>query len=164
MYLNDVNTGGDISLFDDDDDPGSDAQSLFLCVFRDLTPEIEYRQAIADQCIELERANTELQRLSELKNEFLANMSHEVRTPMTAIFGHAESLLDGVAGAKEEVLDSVYTILQNGEHLLEILNDILDLSKIEAGKLSVENIPCSLFQIMANVESLMQARAEQKGL
>ena len=91
-------------------------------------------------------------------------MSHEVRTPMTAILGHAEGLLEGPMNSNSEAMDSVCTILQNGEHLLEILNDILDLSKIEAGKLSVEKIPCSLFQIMADVESLMQARAQQKGL
>ena len=100
------------------------------------------------------------------KSEFLANMSHEIRTPMTAILGFAETLRDdtgddlGVMGRE----DAVNTILRNGEHLLTIINDILDISKIEAGKMVMEEIPCSPFELVSDVHSLMKVRSDSKGL
>jgi len=97
------------------------------------------------------------------KSEFLANMSHEIRTPMTAILGFAESLYeeDLPAQARRDAAD---TICRNGHYLLNVINDILDLSKIEAGKLEVEAIPCSLCQIVAEVADLARVRADAKGL
>ncbi len=101
------------------------------------------------------------------KSEFLANMSHEIRTPMTAILGYADLLLTDEAehgGLPEAEAAYLRTIQRNGVHLLQIINDILDLSKIEAGKLEVEQIPCSPRQIVAEVMSLLRGRAETKGL
>jgi len=101
------------------------------------------------------------------KSEFLANMSHEIRTPMTAILGFAELLrgaLENRADISTECKQAVDTIHRNGEYLLRIINDILDLSKIEAGKLIVEQVPCDPYQIMREVKSLMQVRADAKGL
>jgi len=100
---------------------------------------------------------------SRSKSEFLANMSHEIRTPMTAILGFADLLLTTNQSPASRV-DCVQTIRRNGEHLLGIINDILDLSKIEAGKLSVENIPCSASQIVAEVAALMRVRAATKDI
>jgi PAS domain S-box-containing protein len=97
------------------------------------------------------------------KSEFLANMSHEIRTPMTAILGFAETLLD-VEMLEPDRVAAVQTIRRNGEHLLQIINDILDLSKVEAGRLEVESIPCSPMQVLAEVRTLMQVRADAKGL
>ncbi|MFQ5429703.1 MAG: PAS domain S-box protein, partial [Phycisphaerae bacterium] len=97
------------------------------------------------------------------KSEFLANMSHEIRTPMTAILGFSETLLDTDLSDADRI-DAVRTIQQNGEHLLAIINDILDISKVEAGKLEIETIPFSPFQIVAEARSLMRVRAEEKGL
>jgi CheY-like chemotaxis protein/HPt (histidine-containing phosphotransfer) domain-containing protein len=90
-------------------------------------------------------------------------MSHEIRTPLTAILGFAENLLDP-ATSEYERRDAVKTILRNGEHLLGILNDILDLSKIEAGKLAVERIEVSPTRLAADVIAIMRVRAEAKGL
>ncbi len=89
-------------------------------------------------------------------------MSHEIRTPITAILGFVEVLLEEhqVDWGKEELA----TIQRNGEHLLAIINDILDISKIEARRMTVERIPCSLLQLLADVNSLMQVRAAAKGL
>lgn len=101
-----------------------------------------------------------LRRANSAKSEFLANMSHEIRTPMTAILGYADILLENLHD--DESLTAVATIKRNGEHLLELINDILDLSRIESGKLAVEQLPCSPAQLISEVFSLMRVRAEGK--
>ncbi len=128
------------------------------------------KQQLQAQQIELEAINQELdaarlaaEAASQTKSAFLANMSHEIRTPMTAIIGFAENLLD--AGLPEsERIEAARTIRRNGRHLLDILNDILDLSKIEAGRLDLERRRCSPVEIIADVCALMQVRAAEKGL
>jgi signal transduction histidine kinase/DNA-binding response OmpR family regulator len=97
------------------------------------------------------------------KSAFLANMSHEIRTPMTAIVGYADLLLDP-RQTQSDKLDNLQTIRRNARHLLELINDILDLSKIEAGKMTVERLACDLPQLIGDVVSLMRPRAMEKGL
>ena len=100
------------------------------------------------------------------KSDFLANMSHEIRTPMTAIIGYTELLAEdgNRANAPRRRLDYVDTIRRNGEHLLTIINDILDLSKIEAGKMTVESIATQPSQIFHDVVSIMQVKASEKNI
>ncbi|HEX4056046.1 MAG TPA: ATP-binding protein [Tepidisphaeraceae bacterium] len=100
---------------------------------------------------------------SRTKSEFLANMSHEIRTPMAAILGYADMLLDK-GQFNSEQLEYIQTIRRQGEHLLTILNDILDLSKIEANKIQIERLACSPCQIVNESVSLMRVRAREKNL
>ncbi len=97
------------------------------------------------------------------KSEFLANMSHEIRTPMTAILGYAELLGDSHRSPEEQAA-WVQVIRRNGKHLLAVLNDILDLSKVEAGAMSAQLQPTSVVQIVHEVLSLMQVRARERGI
>ncbi|MFP4599358.1 MAG: ATP-binding protein [Persicimonas sp.] len=93
---------------------------------------------------------------------FLANMSHEIRTPMTAILGYADLLNARLEDPKD--LRYIGTIKRNGEYLIEIINDILDLSKIEAGRLEIDPQQFSLPELVEDVVSLMQVRAEESAV
>ncbi|MEM7166795.1 MAG: CHASE domain-containing protein [Planctomycetota bacterium] len=97
------------------------------------------------------------------KSEFLANMSHEIRTPMTAILGFADVMLEPNLNEKERE-SHIRTIKRNGDHLLALLNDILDLSKIDSGRLEVEQIPVSIPEVLTDVSSLLEVRAAGKGI
>jgi signal transduction histidine kinase/DNA-binding NarL/FixJ family response regulator/HPt (histidine-containing phosphotransfer) domain-containing protein len=111
----------------------------------------------------IRKAKEAAEAASVAKSQFLANMSHEIRTPLTAILGFAENLLDVAMGDHERRI-AIKTILRNGEHLLEIINGVLDLSKIEAGRLDVELLRVSPAQLAADVVSIMRVRADAKGL
>ena len=111
---------------------------------------------------DLQEAKMAAEAANRSKSEFLSNMSHEIRSPMAAILGFTEIL--GQNLEKPENLAAIDTITRNGEHLLQVLNDILDLSKIEAGKLEMENIGCQPCDVVADMASLMRVRAVAKGL
>ena len=114
----------------------------------------------------LEQARVAAEAATRTKSEFLANMSHEIRTPLTAILGYAELLReDGdLAQAQDRRLQAIDTIRGAGQHLLAVINDILDISKIEAGKMTVERVETPLVSILHEVESLMVPRARGKGI
>ncbi len=115
---------------------------------------------------ELSKARESAEVASRIKSEFLANMSHEIRTPLTAILGYCDLLRDDAITeqAPPKRIQSIDTIRRAGEHLLVVINDILDLSKIEAGKLTTELIETQLTQVLAEVDSLMRPRISSKGV
>lgn len=125
--------------------------------------QISERYALAEAQTKLEAAARAANEANRLKGEFLANMSHEIRTPMSAVIGYADLLMDPQLGASDRV-NYVQTIRRNGEHLLGIINDILDISRIEAGKMTAEQIVCSPAQLLVDVASLMRVRAVEKQL
>ena len=136
---------------------------------RDITDRRKAERELQEYVLALEAANQNLTQLSETaqtatraKSEFLANISHEIRTPLTAILGYADLLGDTAAQLDKQ--QTAATIKRNGEYLLAIINDLLDLSKIEAGKLEVEKIACSPCQLFADLTSLMSVSADAKGL
>jgi PAS domain S-box-containing protein len=96
------------------------------------------------------------------KSEFLANMSHEIRTPLNSIIGFTEILLREELPAQHK--EQLTTVYNSGRHLLQLINDILDLSKIEAGKMTIEMSKCSLADLIARIESMMHSFAAEKGL
>ncbi len=115
------------------------------------------------RCDELQAACSAAETANRVKSEFLANMSHEIRTPMTAILGYADWLLDDDAPDIERA-ECARTIKSNGEHLLGLINDILDLSKIESERMAVERIVCDPGRVIAEVAELMDANVREKGL
>ncbi|MGD8452457.1 MAG: ATP-binding protein [Phycisphaerae bacterium] len=123
-------------------------------------------ERLREQAADLAEARDAAKEASRTKSEFLANMSHEIRTPMTAILGFTDVLAEQLskAGAAADSIEAVETIQRNGQHLIRLINDILDLSKIEAGRLEIERMACPLLPLVAEVDSLMRARARNKTL
>ena len=100
---------------------------------------------------------------NQAKSDFLANMSHEIRTPMNAILGFTDVLRRGY-GKQNDPKKYLNTIHSSGKHLLDLINDILDLSKVEAGKIEIENIPCQPIQIIRDVFQVLSGKAEEKSI
>jgi PAS domain S-box-containing protein len=137
---------------------GAGGEALYACgVHTDITAAKEAEIKLAEAAERAEAA-------SRSKSEFLANMSHEIRTPMTAILGYAEMLSLEAAHDRALVEEYSATIRRNGDHLLSIINDILDISKIEAGKMEIERIETDPGAVAREVIALMGVRASGKAI
>jgi len=135
---------------------GIDDPPTFTIFLRDIT---QRKQAEAD----LKRAIDAAQTANKAKSSFLANMSHEIRTPMTAILGYSDLMLDPQQTLSDRQ-DYMQVIHRNAAHLLDLINGILDLSKIEADKATIERIPVDTLKFLAEVVSLTRPRATDKNL
>ena len=133
--------------------------------FRDITERKEAEAILTETNQKLAISNEELARATRLKDEFLANMSHELRTPLNGILGMTEVLIEDVLGAiNEEQRDALQTIQYSGYHLLELINDILNLAKIEAGQIELNCTPTAIDLVCQSSLSFIKQQASKKSI
>jgi len=133
-------------------------------VFHDLTERRKAKEELQEKNEQLEaqreelvRKATELEMVNQAKSEFLASMSHELRTPLNAVIGFSELMLDGIPGEiNDEQRGCVNDILDSGKHLLNLINDILDLSKVEAGKIELKLQNLNIANVVSGVVQIMK--------
>jgi len=136
-----------------------------LCIIRDITEHKRNEEALR-QAEAMRMAKEEAERANRAKSEFLSSVSHEIRTPLTAILGFNDLLSNHpyVKAGPGEIHEHFATIRQNGQFLLALIDDLLDISRIEAGQLRVEREPCSPLLIVSDVVESLRAKAEAKQL
>lgn len=140
-----------------------DGRPAALMTCHDVTSILEAEARLREAKEAADRAKQAAEAANEAKSRFLANMSHEIRTPLGAILGFAELMKDQDQTASDR-LDCITTILRNGEILSRVINDILDLSKIESDRLEVERIAFNPLEVLDEVTALLNLQAQEKGL
>ena len=131
---------------------------------RELVAQVGSAIAHATLYQELEQARAEAVALSQLKSQFLANTSHELRTPLNGILGFLKLLVDGMADDPEEAHQFIEEAYRSAVHLFNVINDILDVAKIEAGKMELDLAPVQLGELLQQVENFTRVQVEQKRL
>ncbi len=132
--------------------------------YRGVLTSFEDVSELEQNKVELLHAKSAADQANQAKSKFLANMSHEIRTPMNAILGYTEVLRSGYAESEDNRQKYLATIHSSGEHLLSLINDILDLSKIEAGRMQLETKRCSTQEILSLAVETLKIKAEQKNI
>jgi PAS domain S-box-containing protein len=144
---------------------GGDGQVVgAVLVFRDVTKEYAAQQALREKSVELESAMSVAERANLAKSEFLSSMSHELRSPLNAILGFAQLIESDSPPPTPAQMERVSQILQAGWHLLTLINEILDLSVIESGKVSLSRESVSLTEVMSECQAMMSPLAQQHGV
>ncbi len=150
---------------------GQGEDFLYSAIVHDISRRVEDERRIEEfaQGLEvsnrrLEELNAQLEEASRLKSEFLANTSHELRTPLNGMIGFLQLVLDGMCDSPEEERDFQRQALECSRHLLGLINDVLDIAKIEAGKLSLEITPVDPSAVFDEVYTLTHVQAAQKGI
>jgi PAS domain S-box-containing protein len=139
------------------------APNYFVALIQDITIRKQAEQALVEAKESAERAKTQAEVANQAKSTFLANMSHELRTPLNGILGYAQILMRDPT-LVEKHKDGVAIIQRSGEYLLTLINDILDLAKVEAGRIELYPIDFNLDQFLQGIVELFRMRAEQKGI
>jgi PAS domain S-box-containing protein len=136
-----------------------------LAIVRDITEQKRNERAL-EQADLMRRAKEDAEKANRSKSEFLSNVSHEIRTPLTAILGFIDVLGDHptLQGGPAEIAEHLATVRQNGQFLLALIDDLLDISRIEAGQLRIESEPCSPVEIVSGVAESLRAKADAKQL
>ena len=133
-------------------------------VARDVTERKRFEQALQETNVELESAKSAAEKANLAKSDFLSGMSHELRSPLNAILGFAQ-LMDTASPPPSDLQkESITQILQAGWHLLKLINEILDLSVVESGKVSLSLEPVSLPEVLLECHTMMEAQAQQRGI
>ena len=133
-------------------------------VARDVTERKRFEQALQETNVELESAKSAAEKANLAKSDFLSGMSHELRSPLNAILGFAQ-LMDTASPPPSDIQkESITQILQAGWHLLKLINEILDLSVVESGKVSLSLEPVALSEVLSECQAMMEAQAQQRGI
>ena len=120
-------------------------------------------EQLLQQQYELVEKNREIERANQMKSEFLASMSHELRTPLNAVIGFSELMLDGITGdINDEQQECLNDILSSGQHLLELINDVLDLSKVEVGKMEFRLVDLDIAEVISEAVQTVKSLLDQK--
>ena len=150
---------------------GEGEDMLYTAIVRDISGRVEaerqirvFAAGLENSNQRLEDANAQLEAASQLKSEFLANTSHELRTPLNGMIGFLQLVLDGMCDSPEEERDFLKQALHCSRHLLGLINDVLDIAKIEAGKLTLDVQRVELQAVFDEVYTLTHVQAAQKGL
>jgi signal transduction histidine kinase len=133
-------------------------------MLREIAEQVEAAISLAKLYQEVEQASIQAEEASRLKSDFLANTSHELRTPLNGIIGFLKLLLEGMADDPEEQREFIEEAYKSSIHLLNLINDILDIAKIEAGKMELELNEIELDELFQDVENLINTQAKQKKL
>jgi len=149
--------------FDEKTDELTNAQSMLKAYSDELrVSNTELEKRVTERTEELVHAKERAEAANVMKSHFLANMSHEIRTPMNAILGFNQLL--SRTNPNEKQMEYINKTYQAAHHLLGIINDILDITKIEAGMMTIENTTFHLFDMLNNVKQIIQPKADEKGL
>ncbi|MEK6208177.1 MAG: ATP-binding protein, partial [Chloroflexota bacterium] len=138
-------------------------QGVFAAA-RDVTERKHFEQTLQETNIELESAKSAAEKANLAKSDFLSSMSHELRTPLTAMLGFAQLLESRSPLPTASQRESIAQILKAGWHLLKLINEVLDLAEVEAGKVSLSPEPVSLAEVISECQAMMEPQAQQRGI
>ena len=135
-----------------------------VLVFRDVTGEYAVQQMLKEKNVELESAKSVAEKANLAKSEFLSSMSHELRSPLNAILGFAQLMESDTPPPTPTQIESIGQILQSGWHLLTLINEVLDLAKVESGHAPLSHEPVSLAEVLFECQKMIGPQAQQRGI
>jgi PAS domain S-box-containing protein len=138
-------------------------QGVFAAA-RDVTERKRFEQALQETNVEMESAKSAAEKANLAKSDFLSGMSHELRSPLNAILGFAQLMATASPAPSDAQKESITQILQAGWHLLKLINEILDLSVVESGKVSLSLEPVDLPEVLSECYAMMEAQAQERGI